>query len=129
MGSVDGMYISEDHKHILTIINSSDTSATFGGSFTSSCRLTGEVSYSQLFGQYRFVADNQEWPAQISFYSILAPTPPLPRKYVIADHWNGIRTGDGNILVSGLRTYTTDVGLYDIYTFEKILFTLTPAEK
>ncbi|PHM47738.1 hypothetical protein [Xenorhabdus sp. KK7.4] len=126
MGSVDGIYISKDHT--LTITDSVDKLATFSGSFISNNLLTGGVHYDQISGQYRFAADAQAWPAQISFFAILAPIPPASRKHVIADYWNGIRTADGSIIMSGVRTYTTDEGIYDIYTFEKVIFTLTPTE-
>ncbi|PHM31341.1 hypothetical protein [Xenorhabdus innexi] len=123
VGSVNGVYISEDLNYTLTVTDNNPSPGIFKGSFVSHSTLTGGVNYDEIFGQYRFVADDQQWPAQISFYSILTAS---PRKHVIADSWNGIRTADGNIIMSGVRTYTTKEGLYDIYTFEKIIFKLTP---
>ncbi|PHM67858.1 hypothetical protein Xsto_00148 [Xenorhabdus stockiae] len=125
MGSIDGIYISEDRKHTLTITNSNDTNGSFSGSFISSHLSIGEITYEWVSGEYEFVSNTKYWPAQIGFYSGFRPT---PKSYVIADHWNGIRMANGNLLMSGLRTYTTDAGIYDIYTFEKVIFTLAPTE-
>ncbi|PHM51770.1 hypothetical protein [Xenorhabdus sp. KK7.4] len=128
MSLIDGIYISEDHKHTLTIIDSTTSPAgAFGGSFISNSLSTGRVNYTQIIGQFKYPSDNPAkiWPSQISFYSYFISS---PRTYVIADHWNGIRMADGNIIMSGLRTYTTDAGLYDMHYFEKIFLTLAPTE-
>ncbi|MGJ0637879.1 hypothetical protein [Xenorhabdus bovienii] len=126
MGAVDGIYISEDGKHTLTITGSNDSDGSFSGSFVSNTTRTGEMNYSQIFGQYSFASSANHWPAQIGFYAVFNRQ---PRHYVIADHWNGIRTSNGNLLISGVRTYTTDAGLYNLQTFENIHFTIAPTEK
>ncbi|OKP00176.1 hypothetical protein [Xenorhabdus thuongxuanensis] len=126
MGSVNGIYISEDGQHHLTITGSNDSNGSFSGSFISSPTSGGRLTYNQIIGQYAFVSATNYWPAQIGFSAIFIRE---PRHYVIADYWNGIRTSDGNLLMSGVRTYTTDAGLYDLYTFEKIRFIIAPTEK
>ncbi|WP_446470998.1 hypothetical protein [Xenorhabdus stockiae] len=125
VGSIDGIYISEDRKHTLTITNSVDRLASFSGSFISQNLSIGEINYDKITGDYAFSNDIKKWPSQVGFRSLSAFS---PKSYVIADHWNGIRTADGTIIMSGLRTYATDAGLYDIHYFEKVVFTLTPIE-
>ncbi|PHM38179.1 hypothetical protein Xmau_03566 [Xenorhabdus mauleonii] len=126
MGAVDGTYTSEDGKYTLTITKSYNSNGSFEGAFIGKHLTMGEINYEQLVGEYDFSSGNKYWPAQIGFYATFSPT---PKSYVIADHWNGIRTANGNIIMSGVRTYTTDAGLYDIYTFEKVILTLIPTEQ
>ncbi|WP_323866521.1 hypothetical protein, partial [Xenorhabdus cabanillasii] len=78
MGLIDGIYISEDRKHTLTITDSSTSPAgAFSGSFISNSLSTGRVNYAQIIGQFKYPSDNPSkiWPSQISFYSFFISSP------------------------------------------------------
>ncbi|KMJ44794.1 MULTISPECIES: hypothetical protein [Xenorhabdus] len=120
MGPIDGTYASHDENFSLTIINSDDRPGTFNGIFKAKDLSIGDLTYNNVTGEYRYVI--QQPVFQIGFYAIIRPE---STEYVITDHWNGVRTNDKSLLLSGLRTYITSAGSYDIHYFEKILFKMT----
>ncbi|PHM45863.1 hypothetical protein Xmau_00254 [Xenorhabdus mauleonii] len=120
MGPIDGTYVSLDEKLSLEITNSNDHPGVFDGIFKHYSLELGNLIYANVSGEYRYVT--QQTAFQIGFSAIISPA---AVEYIITDHWNGVRTSDKSLIMSGLRTYVTNSGLYNIHHFDKIIFKMT----
>ncbi|WP_175001569.1 hypothetical protein [Burkholderia lata] len=118
-----GTYVSEDGQHTLKVTESTPSNGRFSGIFTAKNTPEGEVSYKIVNGDaarwYYTLRNASNDFAGIGF---MVAERPGDARFVLVDSWAGSLNNAGALLMSGSRSYTTNAGDRQVFSFGNVKF-------
>ncbi|AIO68316.1 hypothetical protein [Burkholderia oklahomensis] len=107
--NINGTYKSQDGAFTLTIANANEGHGTFGGSYVSTYTPQGQQTFSVFAGIWNYVGNPAITQNSIAFIANIRPN---NWPYCIQDSWSGVMTQQGQILLTGVRSYLSANGTY-----------------
>ncbi|GLY62508.1 hypothetical protein Pcaca05_33650 [Pectobacterium carotovorum subsp. carotovorum] len=116
-----GNYIDKDGLYNLKITEATSSIGQFKGTFTVKDTPEGEIQY--IIGDEEPARYNFTKNTNFAGMGFIGLSRPQDRRFVLFDCWAGSIKNNGDLLMSGSRSYTKPDGVSQVFSFENIVLT------